>query len=144
MHNASAPLVSQAQFVNESHRTVSMQSVGTASSYGNSKHRQSSMKSIASIQRPVSSVPIVTSTTPVTSTITATPSNVVAPAAAAPEAKKDEARALHGYHANAEDPNELSFDKDEVLEIIDKRGNWWQARKKDGTVGIVPSNYFTP
>lgn len=45
--------------------------------------------------------------------------------------------------ANPSDPQELSFDKGDVLEIIDKRGNWWQARKTDGTTGIVPSNYVS-
>ncbi|KAI8364925.1 hypothetical protein BD560DRAFT_448328 [Blakeslea trispora] len=54
----------------------------------------------------------------------------------------EQATALHNYQASAEDPNELSFSKNEVLEILDKRGNWWQARKQDGTTGIVPSNYF--
>ncbi|KAI7897688.1 uncharacterized protein BX663DRAFT_527580 [Cokeromyces recurvatus] len=52
--------------------------------------------------------------------------------------------ALHPYTANPEDPNELSFAKDEVLEILNKSGNWWQAKKRDGTIGIVPSNYFAP
>ncbi|KAI8082766.1 uncharacterized protein BX664DRAFT_339007 [Halteromyces radiatus] len=51
--------------------------------------------------------------------------------------------ALHPYTANPDDPNELSFYKGEVLEILDRRGNWWQARKQDQTIGIVPSNYFT-
>lgn len=37
--------------------------------------------------------------------------------------------------ANAEDPNEISFDKSEILEILDKQGKWWQAKKADGTVG---------
>ncbi|KAI8142853.1 hypothetical protein BJV82DRAFT_614536 [Fennellomyces sp. T-0311] len=53
------------------------------------------------------------------------------------------ATALHSYQANPDDPNELSFSKDESLEILDKKGNWWQAKKQDGSVGIVPSNYFS-
>ncbi|KAI8581419.1 hypothetical protein K450DRAFT_279191 [Umbelopsis ramanniana AG] len=51
--------------------------------------------------------------------------------------------ALHSYDANPDDPNELSFTKGDVLQVHDKRGNWWQARKADGSVGIVPSNYFS-
>ena len=61
--------------------------------------------------------------------------------------------------ASADDPNEISFDKNEVLEILDKQGKWWQAKKADGSVGsessisclklllliyfpVAPSNYL--
>lgn len=45
--------------------------------------------------------------------------------------------------ANPDDPNELSFAKGESLEIVDRNGNWWQAKKSDGSVGIIPSNYVS-
>jgi uncharacterized membrane protein len=52
------------------------------------------------------------------------------------------AEALFDYSANKEDPNEISFCQGEVMDIIDNNGRWWQARKADGTMGIVPSNFF--
>ncbi|KAI9315872.1 hypothetical protein BX666DRAFT_1952328 [Dichotomocladium elegans] len=51
------------------------------------------------------------------------------------------ATALHSYQANPEDPTELSFSKGEELDILDHKGNWWQAKKQDGSTGIIPSNY---
>jgi len=52
------------------------------------------------------------------------------------------AKALYAYTGSADDPNEISFSKGETLEILDKQGKWWQAKKSDGTVGIAPSNYL--
>lgn len=36
---------------------------------------------------------------------------------------------------SADDPNEITFAKGELLDILDKQGKWWQAKKSDGTVG---------
>lgn len=52
------------------------------------------------------------------------------------------AKALYAYTASPDDPTELSFTKGEVLDITDKQGKWWQARKQDGAMGIAPSNYL--
>ena len=40
----------------------------------------------------------------------------------------------------ADDPNELSFKKGDVLEILDKTGKWWEARKEDGAEGSESSS----
>ena len=39
--------------------------------------------------------------------------------------------------ANPDDPNEISFAKGEILDIVDKQGKWWQAKKADGTSGSM-------
>ncbi|KAI8878578.1 hypothetical protein K501DRAFT_297547 [Backusella circina FSU 941] len=49
--------------------------------------------------------------------------------------------ALHTYQGNTNDPNELSFTKDEVLFVYERIGTWWQAKKSSGEIGMIPSNY---
>ncbi|EIW86941.1 hypothetical protein CONPUDRAFT_161570 [Coniophora puteana RWD-64-598 SS2] len=59
-----------------------------------------------------------------------------------PEFVSHKAKALYAYTASPDDPNEISFTKGEIMDIVDKQGKWWQAKKADGTVGIAPSNYL--
>eukprot|EP00158_Paraphelidium_tribonemae_P008643 Partr_v1_DN28638_c0_g1_i2_m49763 putative Plasma membrane osmosensor that activates the high osmolarity glycerol (HOG) MAPK signaling pathway in response to high osmolarity (By similarity) len=50
--------------------------------------------------------------------------------------------AMYNYSANPEDPTEVSFQKGDKFEILDKSGKWWQIRTKEGLNGIAPSNYL--
>ncbi|ORE09341.1 hypothetical protein BCV72DRAFT_248245 [Rhizopus microsporus var. microsporus] len=102
----------------------------------------------------LSDPPVQTATTPTTAPATTTTTQEPNTALSAsnqvtemsqpsPIEYREKVKALHAYQANPDDPNELSFAKGEVLEIVDRNGNWWQARKTDGTVGIIPSNYVS-
>ncbi len=44
-------------------------------------------------------------------------------------------RALYAYSASPDDPNEVSFGKGEIIEIIDSSGKWWQCKTSAGQVG---------
>jgi len=59
-----------------------------------------------------------------------------------PDAYLYKAKALYAYTASPDDPSELSFSKGDILDILDKQGKWWQAKKPDGKAGIAPSNYL--
>lgn len=51
------------------------------------------------------------------------------------------ARALFSYEADPNDQYEISFNQGEILKVTDIEGRWWKARRADGTIGIIPSNY---
>lgn len=51
------------------------------------------------------------------------------------------ARALYDYTQSPDDPDELSFKKDDVLVVLHTRGKWYEAETSTGRIGIVPSNY---
>lgn len=83
------------------------------------------------------------------------------PQATPPESKRQLAEALYTcwcywcwlFHthlilpldnANREDPTELTLVKGEILDIMDKSGKWWQARKADGTEGSACLDLRSP
>lgn len=45
--------------------------------------------------------------------------------------------------ASPDDPTELSFKKGDILHVVERKGNWWQARNSEGATGIIPSNYVS-
>lgn len=48
------------------------------------------------------------------------------------------------YSFNSGNPEELTFQKGDLLDIIDQPADdpdWWEARKANGTTGLIPRNY---
>lgn len=51
-------------------------------------------------------------------------------------------KAAYPYIADPRKLEELSFEKDEVMEAYDMKTGWWYAKKKTGESGVVPAPYF--
>ena len=63
--------------------------------------------------------------------------------AAAP-AKKFVCGVIALYSFNSGNPEELPFEKGDLMDIVDQPPDdpdWWEARKADGSTGLVPRNY---
>lgn len=52
------------------------------------------------------------------------------------------AEALYDYRAAFDDPEEVSFFKLDIFDVLDNSGKWWTVRKADGRTGIAPSNFL--
>lgn len=47
------------------------------------------------------------------------------------------------YSFEGQEPTDLSFERNEILDIIEKpQEEWWEARNALGNVGLVPGNYL--
>jgi len=53
-----------------------------------------------------------------------------------------QAKALYGYQAAPGQPEEVSFTKWEILDVLDDSEDWWEVRKACGEEGQAPSNYL--
>uniref|UniRef100_A0A915PV84 Uncharacterized protein n=1 Tax=Setaria digitata TaxID=48799 RepID=A0A915PV84_9BILA len=52
-------------------------------------------------------------------------------------------RVIALYSFEGQEPTDLSFEKNEILDIIEKpQEDWWEARNALGNVGLVPGNYL--
>lgn len=45
-------------------------------------------------------------------------------------------RAMYAYTASPDDPNEVSFAKGDILDVVDNTGKWFQVRTPSGQTGV--------
>lgn len=45
-------------------------------------------------------------------------------------------RAMYAYSASPDDPNEVSFAKGDILDVMDNTGKWFQVRTASGQTGV--------
>jgi serine/threonine protein kinase len=56
-----------------------------------------------------------------------------------PETVLFKVQALFGYQALA--PDQLSFEKGDILPVVEIVGGWYKAKNEEGEIGLIPSNY---
>ena len=60
-----------------------------------------------------------------------------------PNPKAEVVVAIYPYEGRTD--GDLSFKKEDLLEVIDGSGDWWYARdRKTGSKGYIPCNYVAP
>jgi SHO1 osmosensor len=43
---------------------------------------------------------------------------------------------MYAYQADPADPNEVSFNKGDMLEVLDNTGKWFQVKTQAGQTGV--------
>lgn len=46
---------------------------------------------------------------------------------------------MYAYQADPADPNEVSFNKGDMLEVLDNTGKWFQVKTQGGQTGVSSS-----
>ncbi|KAF8952435.1 class II myosin [Haplosporangium bisporale] len=96
----------------------------------------------ASVQAPVRSPTVSTGSSSAPVKRQAPPPPPPAPAAESPPPAPAKPMYKAIYNFVSEDAGEVSFVKDDVMDILEKDENGWWLAKKDGKEGWVPSNYL--
>jgi hypothetical protein len=46
--------------------------------------------------------------------------------------------------ASDDDPNEISFRRGEIMQVLDDSGKWWQAQTSKGIIGSKQGSLLSP